>query len=152
VARAHGLKGQVVVELVTNRLERVAPGSLLHSRDGRVLKVTVSAPAGQAGGGRSRWVVTFAGVTGRDAADGLRGTTLLAEPIDDPRELWVHRLVGAAVVDAAGAAVGTVTAVRANPASDLLELDTGALVPLAFVTSSVPGLVTIDPPPGLLYG
>ena len=43
--------------------------------------------------------------------------------------------------------------VVANPASDLLELESGALVPVAFVTSvdvsgGVP-LVTIDPPDGL---
>ena len=38
----------------------------------------------------------------------------------------------------------------ANPAADLLELDSGALVPVVFVVDHAPGRVTIDPPEGLL--
>jgi hypothetical protein len=37
-----------------------------------------------------------------------------------------------------------------NPASDLLELDSGALVPVVFVVEQASGRVTIDPPEGLL--
>jgi 16S rRNA processing protein RimM len=37
----------------------------------------------------------------------------------------------------------------ANPASDLLELDSGALVPIVFVVDHAEGRVTIDPPDGL---
>ena len=42
----------------------------------------------------------------------------------------------------------------ANPASDLLELDSGALVPLRFVVGGVETtpegrVVRVDPPPGL---
>jgi 16S rRNA processing protein RimM len=36
-----------------------------------------------------------------------------------------------------------------NPAADLLELDSGALVPVTFVVSAAEGVVTIDPPEGL---
>lgn len=39
IVRPHGLAGQVVVELVTNRLERVAPGASLSTADGRPLVV-----------------------------------------------------------------------------------------------------------------
>ena len=45
----------------------------------------------------------------------------------------MHELVGARVVDAGGVDRGLVVTVVANPASDLLELDSGALVPLRFV-------------------
>ena len=41
-------------------------------------------------------------------------------------------------------------AVQANPASDLLVLDGGQLVPLRFVVEHGPGRVVIDPPAGLL--
>ena len=59
--------------------------------------------------------------------------------------------VGAGVVTASGGdAVGTCVAVGANPASDLLELDSGALVPVVFVVDRAAGRVTIDPPEGLL--
>jgi 16S rRNA processing protein RimM len=49
-----------------------------------------------------------------------------------------------------GRPFGTVESVVANPASDLLELDTGALVPLTFVVERRPGVVVIDPPDDLL--
>jgi 16S rRNA processing protein RimM len=62
----------------------------------------------------------------------------------------VHELIGATAVLVDGTEVGTVDGVEANPASDLLVLDSGALVPVVFVTAHEPGRVTIDPPEGLL--
>jgi 16S rRNA processing protein RimM len=58
-------------------------------------------------------------------------------------------MVGATVVTTAGDTVGTCVAVVANPASDLIELDGGALIPVAFVVDHAPGLLTVDPPDGL---
>jgi hypothetical protein len=53
-------------------------------------------------------------------------------------------------VDTDGAVLGTVESVQANPASDLLVLSSGALVPLRFVVANEPGVrVTIDAPDGL---
>ena len=65
----------------------------------------------------------------------------------------MHHLIGATVIETNGIDRGPCVSVVANPASDLLELESGALVPVAFVTSvdvsgGVP-LVTIDPPDGL---
>jgi 16S rRNA processing protein RimM len=148
IARAHGLRGQVVVELVTNRSERVAPGSVLSDASGRRLEV-ISSGRQNAVGGRERWVVAFAGVTSRAAAEALRGTVLTGDPIDDDDALWVHELIGAVLVDLDGMALGTVVSVQANPASDLLVTDSGALVPLRFVSDRQPGRLTIDAPPGL---
>ena len=69
----------------------------------------------------------------------------------DGDALWVHELVGSVVVRVGdGTQVGTVTSVIANPASDILELDTGALVPLRFVVRRSVGRVEVDVPPGLL--
>ena len=66
----------------------------------------------------------------------------------------MHELIGSHVIDADGVDRGTIVEVLANPASDLLELDTGALVPLRFVTSNEPGVIHVDVPDGLfaLYG
>jgi 16S rRNA processing protein RimM len=97
--------------------------------------------------------VAFEGHHRREAVDGLRGQVLRAEALEDPDEMWVHDLVGAEVVttdSAGGERVGTCVAVVANPASDLLELDSGALVPVVFVVEHEGGRVTIDPPEGLL--
>ena len=68
---------------------------------------------------------------------------------DDDEDLWVHELVGATVSLVDGAVVGTVTEVQANPAADLLVLDSGALVPIVFITDRSGGSLIIDPPDGL---
>lgn len=151
IARPHGLRGEVVVILTTDRDERVAPGSQLFSDAGPLAVVSAR---GQRGGERRRWIVQFEGYTDRDTADRLRGSVLRAEPIDDPDELWAHDVVGAEVVlTGSGEPVGRCVAVVANPAADLLELDNGALVPVVFVVNMVVDdgrrQVTIDPPPGL---
>ena len=142
IARAHGVKGEVVVDLVTDRLERVAPGSVLTAK-GRPLEVTASRPH------QGKHLVTFAGVTDRNAAEALRGAVLTAPPLNDPETIWVHELIGAEVVDTDGTVLGTVTAVEANPASDLLVLDGGGLVPLRFLVDEEPGRLTVEVPPGL---
>ena len=142
VTKPHGTKGEVVVELVTDRVERVAPGSVLSTPAGN-LTVAQSTPH------HGRWIVRFEGVGTRDEAEALRGVALLAEPLADPGALWVHVLIGADVVDAAGTRRGTVVSVVANPASDLLELDTGGLVPVRFVTEHRDGTVHVDTPAGL---
>jgi 16S rRNA processing protein RimM len=81
----------------------------------------------------------------------LQGLTLRAPAIDDPNELWVHELIGAPVVTVDGVQVGIVEAVEANPASDILVLDNGALVPVTFVVQRrEDNTVVIDPPEGLL--
>jgi 16S rRNA processing protein RimM len=144
IVKAHGLRGEVVVELTTDRDERVAPGTTLWDRSERAYEVLRSSPH------QGRWIVAFAGVADRTAAEGLRGTVLLAEALDDPDVLWVHELIGSEAFDAAGKALGRVVAVQANPASDLLELEGGALVPVRFLMSASAGTVVVDPPPGLL--
>jgi 16S rRNA processing protein RimM len=149
VARAHGLRGQVVIELLSNRPERVAPGASLAGPDGRVFEILASV-ASPAAGGRDRWIVAFAGVESREAADGLRGTTLFAPPITDPDVYWVHDLLGATVIDNTGSVLGTVAAVEANPASDLLVLDSGGLIPLRFVVARHERSLTVEIPDGLL--
>jgi 16S rRNA processing protein RimM len=148
IVKAHGLSGQVVVELVTNRDERLAPGSVLVGPSGPLEVVRSSLTTGS--GKRPRWLVTFAGVTSRTAAEAIRGVTLRAEPLGDPDTLWVHELIGSNVVDGSGADLGRVTQVQENPASDLLVLDGGGLIPLRFVTAAEQGRVTVDLPAGLL--
>jgi 16S rRNA processing protein RimM len=146
VGRPHGLGGEVAVIFVSNRPERSAAGAVLSAGE-RDLEIEQSRPVP---GHPGRFVVRFAGVNDRAGAEALRGTVLRAVPIDDPDALWVHDLVGAELVDGAGGRVlGVVAALVANPGGDLLELDGGALVPLAFVVSREPGRIVVDLPAGL---
>jgi 16S rRNA processing protein RimM len=145
VVKPHGLRGDVIVTLSTNREERIAAGAHLTMADGRELEVVRSSPHG------GRFIVAFEGVSGIDDAEALRGASLSAPPLDDPDALWIHDLIGSLVEDAGGELLGTVEAVQANPASDLLVLDDGTLVPLGFVVRSEPGVrVVVDLPDGLL--
>ena len=130
--------------LITDRVERLAPGARLLAGS-QWLTVTESRQQQQ------RWLVHFAGVDDRTAAEKLTNSILLAEPIVDDRDdaLWVHELIGSRVVDQQGVDRGTCVAVLDNPAHDILELDTGALIPVTFVVTCSGGVTTIDPPEGL---
>jgi len=149
IGRAHGLHGEVAVTFSSNRPERTAPGAVLYAGE-RELVVEAVRPH------QGRMLVRFAGVEDRTAAERLLGVELTADPLAgdadvlDDDELWVHEVIGAEVVDRAGAPVGRVTAVEANPAHDLLVLDGGALVPMVFVVEHRDGVLVIDPPDGLL--
>ena len=61
----------------------------------------------------------------------------------------VGDLIGADVVGVDQQSYGRCVAVVANPAHDLLELESGALVPVVFIVATAPGRLTIDPPEGL---
>lgn len=145
IVKPHGLRGDVIISLTTNRQERAAAGSVLYAEDGRAFEIVKSSAH------RGRFIATLHGVNGIDAAEALRDTPLFAAPMEDPDALWVHDLIGSIVVDTHGTELGTVTGVEANPASDLLVLAGVGLIPLNFVTESEPGVrVTVDIPDGLL--
>lgn len=145
VGRAHGIVGEMAVTLHTNRPERVTPGATLFVAD-RPLVVTASRRH------KGRWLVRFDGVTDRTAAEELTGEILTADPLGPlpADELWLHELVGSEVRSKDGAAIGTVTAVDANPAHDILVVDDDVLVPVVFVVEHRDGLVIVDPPDGLV--
>jgi len=142
VRRPHGVRGDTYVDLLTDREDRLAVGSRLWI-GGAWRVVTSSKRLPQ------RWLVHFEGFDDRNAIERLTNVAAFAEPVDDPDALWVHELVGSRVVEVDGTERGECLAVVANPANDLLELDSGALVPVNFVVSSADGVTIIDPPPGL---
>lgn len=143
ITRAHGVRGEVVVELVTDRVERTRPGAVFTVDGGSLTLVAARRH-------QHRWLFRFEGCDDRTAAERLAGLVLRAEPLHDPEELWVHELVGSEVVEQrTGISRGRCVAVQANPAHDLLVLESGALVPVVFVVSCADGVTVIDPPDGL---
>lgn len=144
VGRPHGLRGDVLVRLTSNHPERLDAGSVLDA-EGAPLTVRVSQPH------KDRFLVSFDEVTSREAAEALGGTPLRAPAVEDDRDgYWVHDLIGATVLDLEGVARGTVVEVLANPASDILVLDAGPLVPLGFASWDDEGNLVVDGPDGLL--
>lgn len=143
ITRPHGVRGDVLVMLTTNRTERLSVGAVLSS-DSRELVVAHSRPH------KGSWIVGFEGIADRDRAESLSGAVLYAEPIVDPNELWVHDLIGASVVDQHGISRGIVQSVVANPACDLLELDNGSLIPVKFLTQLTPNeRIVVEVPDGI---
>ena len=160
VGRAHGLRGEVLIDVRTDEPEdRLAPGRVLATDPGPVGPLTIAAGRVHSG----RLLVRFEGIEDRTAAEGLRGTLLLAdvdpaELPDDDDEWYDHQLVGLAVVLADRTTIGEVREVLHLPGHDVLAVvrPDGSEVLVPFVTNFVPevdldaSLVVITPPPGLL--
>jgi 16S rRNA processing protein RimM len=164
VARAHGIRGETVVEIRTDEPElRFAAGSRLdvQLRGGeyRSLVVTAARPHG------GRLLVSFEAVCDRAAAEALRGALLTVDsstlpPPEDPEEFYDHQLEGLDVQLADGAVVGVVREVLHGPGGELLVIarDGGAEVMVPFVRDIVPtvdlsgGRLVLTPPNGLLDG
>jgi 16S rRNA processing protein RimM len=145
VGKPHGLRGEVVVDAISNREERFLPGSALYvSGEARVI---VTSRRHQ-----NRWLVRFEGIEDRTAAEALRGVLLTGDALDSrpENEVWVHELVGASISERSGTDLGTVVAVEANPAHDILVTDEGVLIPIVFVVEHAGGRVVVDLPEGLL--
>lgn len=159
IGRAHGIRGEVTVEVRTDDPgARFADGSVLLTDPAATGPLTVSSTRNHSG----RMLVRFEGVRGRDAAEALRGTVLLVDSADvvspgDPDEFHDHELIGLAVHTIGGERVGEVTDVL-HHAQDVLvvERPDGEETLVPFVAALVPevdvqtGRLVIDPPPGLL--
>jgi 16S rRNA processing protein RimM len=167
IGRAHGIKGEVTIDVRTDApVERFAPGTVLHVADrgvdrtpaGRPATLTVETVRDHNG----TLLLGFAGVRDRNQAEELRGTVLeadLPEASDEPDAWYDHELVGLAAVDPSGVALGEVVAVEHPGAQDLLVVrrpdGIRRLVP--FVAAIVPTVdvagrtVVIDAPPGLIH-
>ena len=92
----------------------------------------------------------FAQIPDRTAAERFTRTRCCtAIRIDDPDALWVHELIGRRGRRGRRYRARPCVSVIENPAADLLELDSGALVPSNFVVSNADGVVVVDPPEGL---
>ena len=143
IVKAHGLKGQVLVDLWTDRTERLDASTELLSERGPL--VVVAAARHQ-----DRFIVTFDRIDSRDEAERWRGVVLSAPRLHDESVIWIDDLFGAQVYDQGGVSRGVVVDVEANPASDILVLDSGSLVPLTFVTEVVANeRIVVDVPEGL---
>ena len=142
VTKAHGIRGEVQVDLVTDRRERMVAGAEFDTDRGPLVIESARPHQG-------KWLVLFEGYADRTRAEALAGVVLRAERVDDPDALWVDELIGTEVVEVDGTRRGRVVSVVENPAHDLLELESGRLVPVVFIRSCEGGVTTVDAPEGL---
>lgn len=160
IGRAHGIKGEVTVEVRTDEPElRLGPGAVLLTDPAERGPLTIDSGRVHSG----RLLLRFEGVRDRTGAEALRNTLLIAEidPEDtpeDPEEFYDHQLVDLEVVTTDGIVIGRIEEIAHLPAQDLLIVRRadGGEVLVPFVTEIVPEIdlveqrAVIDPPPGLL--
>jgi 16S rRNA processing protein RimM len=159
VARPHGLRGQLVVNVETDfPQDRFRPGAeLFLQRAGRAEAVVVTTVRFQ----RERPIIGLHGVDDVNAASELAGAELRV-PVRNlkplaPGTYYRHDLVGCEVTTIAGTRVGVVREVEGTLGGSRLSIESAAgevLVPLAEDICRVIDLeakrIVIDPPEGLI--
>lgn len=160
IGRAHGIKGEVTVEVRTDEPElRLSPGAVLRTDPASVGPLTIETGRVHSG----RLMLRFAGVKDRTAAEALRNTLLIADV--DPTELpeeedeyYDHQLMDLDVVLEDGTEIGRITEISHLPSQDLfiVERPDGSEVMIPFVEEIVAEIdleeqrCVITPPPGLI--
>lgn len=152
IARAHGIKGEVVI--VTHDPDSETLGAVETIYVAGTPRKIVAARDTHRG-----WLVVLEGVATRNDAEALRG-----QPVEvdrdalelDEDDVLLHDLIGCTVKKADGTPWGTVASVEAGDFQDLLVIHDGdveRMLPLVdvFVTSIDldAGTITVDPPEGL---
>lgn len=159
IARAHGNRGQVIVDPQTDFPdERFRPGSVLFTwRNGVIEPVTVESVRFH----RGRPILGLAGVDSMNLAEGLAGTELRIgaaslQPLP-PGSFYHHDLRRCVVETTQGQRVGEVSAVEGTGDGSRLVVsgrDGEVLIPLVegicVSIDIAAGRIVIDPPEGLL--
>ena len=162
VVGVQGLKGELRINPASEFPERFTePGTRWLKARGKLPK-QIELKSGRQLPGKTVFVVRFAGVDSREAAEELVGQTLMV-PADNRPELedgefhFLDLLGLEARHSSDGAVIGTVSNLISG-GNELLEIknNEGALYLIPFVKEIVPeinldgGWLTINPPPGLL--
>jgi 16S rRNA processing protein RimM len=157
IARAHGVRGEVSVVVLTEVEDRFTPGATVWREDGRALTIEAARPH------RDRLLVRFREVPDRTAAEGLQGSLIVVPRSSSPAlpegSWWDHEVDGCEVTTEQGRSLGTVADVihtRANDIWSVLdESGSETLIPVLkdvivsvdtvgkrIVVREVPGLTT----------
>lgn len=159
IARAHGIRGQVIVDPATDfPEERFKPGSVLSiQRGGAIEALTV----GQVRFHRGRPIIGLEGIETMNAAETLAGTELRVsiqslQPLP-PGSYYHHDLIGCSVETPNGDRVGQVRGVEGDGVGSRLVVESASgdvLIPMVegiWVAIDVAGRrIIVDPPDGLL--
>ncbi|MFJ1868450.1 ribosome maturation factor RimM [Streptomyces sp. NPDC088097] len=160
IGRAHGIKGEVTVEVRTDEPElRLGPGAVLATEPASVGPLTIETGRVHSG----RLLLRFAGCKDRTGAEALRNTLLIAEvdPSElpaEPDEYYDHQLMDLDVLLEDGTEIGRITEISHLPSQDLfiVERPDGTEVMIPFVEEIVAEIdldeqrCVITPPPGLI--
>lgn len=152
IARAHGIRGEVVVVTHDPDSDTLADVRQIYvAGEARDIVAARATPKG--------WLVALRGVDTRNAAELLRGATVEVARADlglGEDEVLLGDLVGCAAVRVDGSAWGTIVAIESLPGQDLLVVEDGEVERmLPIVELFVKDIdvdarrVVVDPPDGL---
>jgi 16S rRNA processing protein RimM len=157
IAGSYGVQGEVRLKSFCAEPSDIAAYGALSTEDGtRSFTVKLTRPVTGGYGAR------LSGISTKEQADALRGTQLYVARAKLPNlpddEFYHADLIGLAVQDTGGAAMGRITAVHNHGAGDLLEVQPegpAAAILLPFTRAIVPTVdlkarrVIVDVPEGL---
>lgn len=117
ITRAHGVRGEVSVLVLSETPDRFDVGSVLRLEEGRTLTVERSRRD------RGRLLVVFGGIDNREAAMKLGGEFLFISSSDLPElpdgSWWPHQIEGCVVFTEEGKSLGIVAEVLNTPPNDI---------------------------------
>ena len=151
VGPAHGMRGEVIVDVRSDDPEVLAPGACLDVA-GQKRQLTWRSVRTH----KDRVLDSFEECATREEAEALRGARLLVDAHPEEDAWYPHELKGLEARTPSGDVLGTVSGLTPGAAQDLLLVSTDrGTVMGPFVTALVPtvdvegGVVIIDAPPGL---
>jgi len=143
IAGAFGVAGEVRLKSYCAEPTAIADYGPLHTEDGtRSFRITLTRPVAGGLGARVQGIKT------KEEADALRGTQLYADRARLPHlpddEFYHADLIGLAVQDTGGVALGTVQAVHNHGAGDILEISGPGLKSALMVPFTLVAVPTVD--------
>lgn len=143
---AHGIRGEVKIKSFTADPKSFASYGPLTTSDGRSFEIAKSKPASD------HFICTLKTVTDRNQAEALKGIELLVAREKLPKlpdgEFYLSDLKDKELM-ADGKSLGPIVGFQNYGAGDLMELQSGELVPVSFITK-IAEQVLVDLPDGYL--
>jgi 16S rRNA processing protein RimM len=118
IARAHGIKGDMVMNVLTDFPERLRPGRTVYIGDDHLpFQLTNAKPHGKT------MMIKFKEIDNREQAAEYRGKVVYVRTASVPRlpagEFYFHEIIGLTVVDEQGQVLGTLESILETRANDV---------------------------------
>ncbi|MEO7803936.1 MAG: ribosome maturation factor RimM [Actinomycetota bacterium] len=156
VAKPHGIRGEVIVDNLSDSPDRFAAGAVLMVGPSETMMRVV-----RSSDHKGRLIVAFEGVVDRNQAETMRGWHVVIDNADimplDEDAFWEHELVGMAVIDTSGNTLGVLSSVVRRQEQDLWcvtveggnEVLVPAVKPIVHSVDRNERLIVLHPPGGL---
>ena len=146
ITGAHGIRGAVKLKSLTANPADIANYKPLQTSSGALIEILRMKPA------KDEFIADLKDVKDRNAAEALKGTELFITrdklPAAAPGEVYLSDLIGK-VVTHNDQSLGSITSIENYGAGDLLELQSGLLIPTRFM-GEVTDIVPVTLPDGFL--